>query len=464
MKICDRIVDRIKNEQDKYYILKIERGNKGDMIKDKQILINKVNVRDNAKFSVEVPGSKSITNRALLIAALADGKTTVKGALFSDDSRHFLKCLIELGYEVEINEDMHQVSVRGLSGQIPKDKAKIYVGSAGTAARFLTAMLSFSGEYYIDASEQMKKRPMAPLIESLRELGADISYHEKEGHFPFTIKGNGQKTDRITVNIDNSSQFLSALLIVSTMFERDMDIEVVGTHGMAYIDITLKMMEQFGVKVEKNGNIYHIKAGQTYRACEYDVEPDVSAACYFYAMSPLLNVRACVKGVKKSSMQGDIRFVDILEKAGCVISTNENGDIEVMPPERGNYEFGTVDMGSCSDQTMTLAVLAPFAKNVTKIKGIGHIRLQESDRIKATKTELVKMGIRCEDEKDSLTIYPGEVTNSIVETYEDHRIAMSFALIGLKNGGITIDNPSCCRKTFEDYFEKLYEVIDKIKK
>lgn len=434
------------------------------MIESKQIKIDKIQVKENASFIANVPGSKSITNRALLIAALSDGLTTIKGALFSDDSRHFLNCLKELGFDVKIDEENCEVQVMGLSGKIPKDEAKIYVGSAGTAARFLTAMLAIKGKYYIDSSEQMKKRPMAPLIESLKELGAVVTYHEQEGHFPFTIEGNGQKKDRIVVNIDNSSQFLSALLIVSTMFEKDMDIEVVGSHGMAYIDITVNMMKQFGVIVEKEDNVYHIKANQTYKACVYEVEPDVSAACYFYALSPLLSVKSTVKGVKANSMQGDIEFVNILKNAGCIISTNEQGDIEVNPPVQKYYEFGKVDMGMCSDQTMTLAVLAPFAKSQTYIYNVGHIRYQESDRINAIVTELKKMGINCKETKDSITIEPGKILQSTVDTYDDHRMAMSFALIGLVAEGIVIDNPSCCRKTFENYFEELFNVISQIKK
>lgn len=434
------------------------------MIQSKQIEIEKIQVKENSSFIANVPGSKSITNRALLIAALSDGLTTIKGALFSDDSRHFLNCLKELGFSVEIDEKNCEVKVLGLSGKIPKDEASIYVGSAGTAARFLTAMLAIKGKYYIDSSEQMKKRPMAPLIESLKELGATVTYHEEEGHFPFTIEGNGQKKDRIVVNIDNSSQFLSALLIVSTMFEKDMDIEVIGTHGMAYIDITVNMMKQFGVIVEKEGNVYHVKANQTYKACVYEVEPDVSAACYFYALAPLLSVKACVKGVKEASMQGDIRFVEILRNAGCGVSTNENGDIEVCPPVQKYYDFGEVDMGMCSDQTMTLAAIAPFAKNPTYIYNVGHIRYQESDRIHAITTELNKMGIACEETKDAIRITPGNISSSVVDTYEDHRMAMAFSLIGLVSDGIIIDNPSCCRKTFENYFEELFNVIRQIKK
>lgn len=435
-----------------------------------------------APLTVTVPGSKSITNRALLLATLAEGVSTLRGVLFSDDSRHFLKCIRDLGFETTADETGRVITVNGLGGRVPLKEADQYVGSAGTAARFLTAYLGVSeGIYHMDASEQMRKRPMAPLLNSLKELGCEIEFEGEEGHFPFTVKGHGFRRDRITVNIDESSQFLSALLIASCLSGQDFTTTMEGAHGMAYIRMTVRMMEQFGVNAVPlyycNGNTdnhsctgcinstepygYRITAGQSYRAMDYQVEPDVSAACYFYAMSPLLGIPVTVEHVHFNSLQGDVAFVRVLEKMGCAVSDTEAG-ILVQPPSDGLIRGVTLDMSSFSDQAITLAALAPFADSPTTITGIGHIRYQESDRIAAIVTELRKMGIRCEETENSITVFPGSPKPSTVETYDDHRMAMGFSLIGLRSPGIVIDNPGCCRKTFENYFEILDGITEKL--
>lgn len=423
---------------------------------------------NNASFEVleiNVPGSKSITNRALLLATLAEGISTLRGVLFSDDSRHFLKCVQDLGFETEVDEAARVVRVRGLGGALPRSNADLYVGSAGTAARFLTAYLGLSdGVYHMDASGQMRRRPMAPLLHSLKELGCEIRYDAegKEGHFPFTLHGHGFGKEEIAVNIDHSSQFLSALLIVSCLCKHDFTTHIEGTHGMAYIEITLNMMEQFGVCVERlSDSAFMTKAGQRYQALDYRIEPDASAACYFYAMSPLLNRSVRVNGVHFDSMQGDVAFIRLLENMGCCATDTDKG-ILLEPPEDSIFHGITADLSACSDQAITLAAIAPFAEGPTTITGIGHIRFQESDRIAAIAAELTKMGIRCEERKDSITIYPGKPVPATVETYDDHRMAMGFALTGLRSRGIVIHDPDCCRKTFENYFEVLEDVIKHI--
>ncbi len=408
--------------------------------------------------TVTVPGSKSITNRALLLATLAEGTSMLRGALFSDDSRHFLKCIQDLGFGTFADEESRTVRIRGEGGRIPRREAGQYVGSAGTAARFLTAYLGLShGIYHMDASEQMRRRPMAPLLDSLKELGCEIRYDEggSKGHFPFTLHGRGFQKDHISVNIDSSSQFLSALLIVSCLSERDFTTRIEGSHGMAYIDMTRKMMEQFGVRTEKCGErAFLTKAGQQYRPLEYQIEPDVSAACYFYAMGPLLGIPVLVSHVHFGSLQGDVAFIRILEKMGCTAQDTPDG-ILVSPPAKGSFRGISVDMSACSDQAITLAAIAPFAEGPTVITGIGHIRYQESDRIAAIAAQLSRMGIRCIEGDSSLTIYPGTPGPCQVETYDDHRMAMGFSLIGLRSPGIVIRDPGCCRKTFENYFEVL---------
>lgn len=418
--------------------------------------------------TVSVPGSKSITNRALLLATLAQGTSILRGVLFSDDSRHFLKCVQDLGFETVVDEASKVITVTGMGGTVPKQDAAQYVGSAGTAARFLTAYLGISeGTYRMDASEQMRRRPMAPLLNSLKELGCEIIYDEegREGFFPFTLKGHGFGKNEITVDIGHSSQFLSALLIASCLATEDFTVKVQGTHGMAYIEMTCKMMEQFGVSVRFTAPDTFVTAkGQKYHALDYQIEPDVSAACYFYACAPLLNIPVMVEHVHFDSLQGDVAFLKILEQMGCTLSEQPEG-ILVLPPV-GSLQGITVDMSACSDQAITLAAIAPFASSPTTITGIGHIRFQESDRIKAIVTELGKMGIHCEEDvhsPGSITIYPGTPKACTVDTYDDHRMAMGFSLIGLRAPGIVINDPGCCRKTFENYFQVLEKVISSLK-
>lgn len=447
-------------------------------------LYNSLNV-SLSPLIVDVPGSKSITNRALLLATLADGVSTLRGALFSDDSRHFLKCIQDLGFETAVDEPARTIAIKGLGGRVPLSAADQYVGSAGTAARFLTAYLGLSeGVYHMDASGQMRRRPMAPLLDSLKELGCEILYDENgtEGHFPFTLKGHGFQKDRISVNIDSSSQFLSALMIVSCLSKEPFTICIEGTHGMSYIEITRKMMEQFGVSAAPlyycSGNAanhsctgcvnstrpmgYRTEAGQSYTPLDYRIEPDVSAACYFYALSPLLNIPVRVNDIHFDSLQGDVEFIRILEQMGCTAADTPQG-IMLEPPADGHFRGVTADMSACSDQAITLAALAPFADTPTTINGIGHIRFQESDRLSAISAELGKMGIVCEKTESSLTVHPGCPKPSTVETYDDHRMAMGFSIIGLRAEGIVISNPDCCRKTFENYFQVLDSVAEALK-
>lgn len=426
--------------------------------------------------TVEVPGSKSITNRALLLATLAEGSSTLNGVLFSDDSRHFLKCIQELGFETTVEESTKVITVTGHGGEVPLSQASQYVGSAGTAARFLTAYLGVSnGTYYMDASEQMRKRPMAPLLDSLTELGCEITYPEAEkaagdsspeaarlsrrGYFPFVLHGRGFGRNEITIDIGHSSQFLSALLISSCLAKEDFTIKIKGTHGMSYIEMTCRMMQQFGVTASRiNEDTFLIRKGQHYHALDYQIEPDASAACYFYAMAPLLHIPVLVRHIHFDSLQGDVAFLHILEQMGCTAADTAEG-ILLTPPVTEAFHGVTVDMSACSDQAITLAAIAPFADSPTTITGIGHIRFQESNRIQAIVTELTRMGIRCEETESTITIYPGTPQPSLVETYDDHRMAMGFSLTGLRSEGIVINDPGCCRKTFEDYFEVLDHVI-----
>ncbi len=415
------------------------------------------------RFEVTVPGSKSITNRALLVGALAEGTTVLRGVLFSDDSKVFMQALRDIGFLVEVNEEEHKVVIEGHGGSIPAvsgahERQRVYVGSAGTAARFLTALLALSGQHFlVESSEQMKKRPMEPLLRALEELGAKFEFLEQPYAFPFRICGREERNpESVGLNIDASSQFLSALLLSGVMCREGVTVHLTGTRSArAYVGITMKMMEEFGCQVCRlDENTYRVMRGQTYRGREYQIEPDVSAACYFYGLAAVTGSEVKVMHVHSATTQGDIKFIDVLEQMGCHVKEERDG-VVVTGVTCGQLRGVHVDMSDFSDQTMTLAAVAPFADSETVIDGVGHIRGQESDRIHGIVTELARMGIRCEERPDGITVHPGEVRPAVVNTYEDHRMAMAFSLVGCRVKGIVIDNPGCCRKTFENYFELL---------
>lgn len=412
-------------------------------------------LEEGRKIQVQVPGSKSITNRALLLAALSNRRCVLHGVLFSDDSRAFLDSLIKLGFMVETDEKAKTVTIQGTGGSIPKKKASIDVRSAGTAARFLTVMLAFAkGEYELNASEQMCRRPMQPLIDILKEAGAEFVFYGEEGHFPFSMKSEGLHLKEVCVDTKISSQFASALLMSGVMPEGGLDVILSGDRAEgSYIQMTLAMMRQFGISFRKEGSHCRIEH-RDFGVEEYQIEPDVSGACYFYAMAPLLKAEVFVQDVHRNSLQGDIKFLKVLQDMGCGLQEKKEG-VCLSGRQLKAYPGLTLSMKDFSDQTMTMAVLAPFAESATLIQNIGHIRFQESDRIKAILTELERLGILCEEvpEEDGIRIYPGRIHPAEVETYEDHRMAMAFTLIGLKTGLVSIKNPQCCRKTFENYYE-----------
>ena len=389
----------------------------------------------NKSVMVSVPGSKSITVRALLIAALAKGKSTLYNAQFSDDCVTFLDCLKNLGIWCEV--DGTTVKIEGCGGKLSVKSAKINVQSAGTAARFLTALLAFSdGEFIIDSSDRMKCRPIQPLIDSLTAAGATII--SDNGTFPLTIRGTSNPNTEITVDITESSQFLSALLISGVCAKNGIKLNTVGQHGLDYINMTLDMMWSFGVAVEECNGTFKVSGG--YSAKKYDIEPDISAACYFYAANRILETQISIKGVMSHSMQGDIKFINLLK----------------------NFNGGTVDMSAYSDQALTLAAIAPYLDRPTHICGITHIRGQECDRINAICSNLAAMGVRCEEHVDGVSIYPSKPKPAKINTFEDHRVAMAFALTGLRADGIEIENAEVCSKTFKNYFEVLDNLCNEL--
>ena len=395
--------------------------------------------------TVVVPGSKSMTNRALLLAALSEEEAILQGVLFSDDSRHFLDCLVTLGYKLDINETEKTVKLQGCGRNIPNKFAKINVGSAGTAARFITAMLALSdGGYEIGCSEQMEKRPMEELFKVLTDMGAQFTYLKEEGHLPVRVKGNGGICKDINMDISKSTQFLSAMLMVTPVTDSGICIRITSEKKEgSYIHITMKMLQSFGVDVKFDGECYTVPGKQKLQIGTYYIEPDVSAACYFYGMAALTGGKVIVKNVHSDSMQGDLKFLSVLEKMGCE-KTEEQDGIAIQGPQDVKLKGVDINMNDFSDQALTLAALAPFADSETVIRNIGHIRGQECNRMAAIVNELKKCGIGCWEDGDDIHIEPGEIAPAVIETYEDHRVAMAFTLLGLKANGIVISNPMCC--------------------
>ena len=417
------------------------------------------------KMNVTVPGSKSETNRALLLSSLSDGVCRLKGVQFSDDSRHFLSSLQSLGFSVEIREAEKEVMLRGEGGRIPQKTGEIHVGSAGTAARFLTAMLSFSeGNYRINCSEQMAGRPMEELFVCLEQMGAEFAYLGEKYHLPVEVRGiflrDASETtkipDEISLDISRSTQYLSALMLTASMLKKTLSVRIISEKKKgSYIEITRQMLSQFGVKTEFSENGAYIIHGEDIpSAREYEIEPDVSGACYFYGAAALTGGETIVRGVHPDLMQGDMKFLEVLRDMGCEIKDSPEGMI-LKGPENG-LSGVDVMMNDFSDQALTLASMAPFAKSPVTIRGIAHIRNQECDRVNAIVTNLRALGVAVEELEDGVRIAPakdGEIHGAEIETFGDHRVAMAFTLPGLLIPGVVIKDPGCCRKTFENYFE-----------
>ena len=409
--------------------------------------------------SVHVPGSKSLTNRALLIASLADGTTMLTNALFSDDSRYFAKALQSLGFDISLNSDSLDMKVTGLGGRIPASKAELFIGNAGTAARFLTAFLTLGdGEYLLDGDERMRERPIGDLVNALTQLGAKvkaISGQQSAICPPVKIIAAGLLGGKTEIAGNISSQFLSALLMVSPYAQSPVEIEVTTElNSKPYVDMTLSIMGDFGVSVERDGyNRFTIFPAHYSPLSTYLIESDASAASYFFAAPAICGGTARIENISRKSVQGDIAFLDVLAQMGCHVIEKDN-TIEVACPEE--LHGVDIDMRDISDTAQTLAAIAPFASTPTRIRGIASARVKETDRVHATCTELARLGVKVDEHEDGMTIYPcDEIPPASVQTYNDHRMAMAFSLIGLRVPGVAIENPDCVSKTFPNFFDAL---------
>jgi 3-phosphoshikimate 1-carboxyvinyltransferase len=404
---------------------------------------------------VVVPGSKSITNRALVCAALADGPSTLRGALLADDTDAMVGVLRSLGIEVTVDRREASMTVAGTGGHVPEATGEVDVRQSGTTARFALPMLALGqGSYRVTAHPQMQARPMASTFAALSALGAGIESSGVDGHLPATVRAGSGGSGVVRVPGDVSSQFLSGLLLAAPCRPDGLVLEVTTELvSRPYVELTIAVMEAFGARVDQPDPRTFVVEGVGYRGCTYDIEPDASAASYPLAAAAICGGRVHVAGLGEPALQGDVAFADVLAAMGADVRRDGSGT-EVRA-ERGHLTGGTFDLRHFSDTAQTLAVVAPFVTEPVAVTGIGFIRRKEVDRIAAVATELERCGISVRTDADGWTIWPGSPAPAVVQTYDDHRMAMSFALLGLVVPGIEIADPGCVAKTFPGYWNLL---------
>ncbi|WP_205745191.1 3-phosphoshikimate 1-carboxyvinyltransferase [Egicoccus halophilus] len=403
---------------------------------------------------VVVPGSKSITNRALVVAALAAGRSRLDGVLFADDTEAMLGALATLGVPLEVDRSARSVTVGGLDGAVPAGPLELDVRLSGTTARFLAPLLALGeGPYLLDAAPAFRRRPMAPVFDALRQLGVQVHETGAPGHLPARLRGPGTDTGALEVPADVSSQFLSGLLLSAPARPDGLRVRVPGALvSRPYVTMTTAVMRAFGARVEADDDDTFTVAPGGYRGTTYRIEPDASAASYVLAAAAITGGRVRVPGLGRGSLQGDVGFAQVLARMGATVDL---ADEHVEVQGTGRLQGVDVDLSDLSDTAQTLAAVAVFASSPTRVRGIGFIRHKETDRVRAVVTELRRLGIDAVEEDDGFLVRPGTPRPGAVHTYEDHRMAMSFALLGLRVPGVEILDPGCVAKTFPDYFTVL---------
>ena len=408
--------------------------------------------------TVAVPGSKSITNRALLLAAMAHGRSIIESVLISDDTRRMAAALSTLGFAVEVNEAARRITVEGRGGEIPATTANLDAGGAGTAMRFLAGFVTLGrGRYRLDGNVRMRERPIGALIDAMRTLGIEVASELGNDCPPIVIDTTARAFAGGAVSIDASlsSQFVSALLMPAPLWRDGLRLTATGDAARPFIAMTLSLMELWGASTSLTGDLgdlIMVPGGQHYRAMNFTVEPDATAASYFAAAAALIGGMVTIPGITKMSVQGDAGFLEILEQMGARVTWHAD-KVEI----RGTGKLRGVDvaMNAMPDVVPTLAAIAPFADSPTRIRKVGFIRHHESDRIGALATELRRLGTAVQEFDDGLEIAPSAPHAAAIETYDDHRIAMAFAVVGLKIAGVRIRNPGCVAKTYPEFFDDL---------
>ncbi|TWT40259.1 3-phosphoshikimate 1-carboxyvinyltransferase [Botrimarina hoheduenensis] len=404
--------------------------------------------------SIRPPGSKSLTNRALVCAALASGRSRLTGVLDSDDTRVMVESLGRLGIRVSAT-DPQTLVVEGVGGRLPASQADLFVGNSGTTIRFLTALVTLgNGSFRLDGVPRMRERPIGDLVEALNALGAHVRCESAGGCPPVVVKATGLPGGTAAVRGDISSQFLSGLLMAAPAAASDVELLIDGELvSKPYVAMTTRVMADFGVQVEANptASRFTVPAVGGYQPCDYAIEPDASAASYFWAAAAITGGRVEVQGLSDRALQGDVRFVDCLEAMGCTV---ERGP-DALTVTGGTLRGARLDMNAISDTVQTLAAVALFAEGPTEVTGVAHNRHKETDRIGDLATELRRLGAEVEERPDGMVISPRSLRAAEIETYDDHRMAMSLSLVGLRQPGVRIKNPGCTAKTYPEYFEDL---------
>lgn len=405
--------------------------------------------------TIRPPGSKSLTNRALVCAALAEGTSTLRGVLDSEDTRVMIDALGKLGIGVENELAARRLTVSGCAGRIAAHSAELYVANSGTTVRFLTALVALGqGTFRLDGTPRMRQRPIQDLLDALAQCGIDARSASGTGCPPVEVHARGLAGGDVRMRGDVSSQFLSGLLLAAPYAREPVNIAISGQLvSQPYVLMTLSVMESFGVSVPQGDlSEFHIAAPRCYRGRDFEIEPDASAASYFWAAAAIAGGRVSVSGLGRGSLQGDVAFCNCLEMMGCRVEYHADETVVIGGPLRGI----DVDMNAISDTVQTLAPVALFAQGPTNIRGVAHIRHKETDRIAAVATELRKFGAVVEERADGLRITPpAKLHGATIDTYDDHRMAMSMALVGLRVPGVVINDPLCTNKTYPEYFADL---------
>jgi 3-phosphoshikimate 1-carboxyvinyltransferase len=412
-------------------------------------MIKEIKPVDNVQATLTLPGSKSYTHRALVAAALANGESLLTNALDAEDTRFTAQALAQMGAGIDWGPE--GVRVQGTGGRWQPVTEPIYLGNSGTSMRFLTALAALGqGEYRLSGSPRLCERPQGELLAALAQLGVKAHSERGDGCPPVIVQG-GLRGGKANLSGAISSQYLSALLFIAPLAPEGVEIKITGNLvSRPYVDLTLDVLGDFGISYYREGYRYfHLPGGQSYAAQDYAIEADASSASYFWAAAALTGGRVTIANLFADSCQGDVGFLLVLERLGCRVTSGEAG----LTVEGGPLQGVEADMATMPDLVPTLAVLAAFAQGETVITGAGHLRHKESDRLAAVAAELGKMGTIVQETADGLRITGGQPQGAAIDTYEDHRIAMSFAVAGLKAPGTVINDPDCVAKSFPEFWE-----------